>query len=429
MVRYGSVIAFIIAAALAFAEPEVTRRSGDTMTFSNPEQTVTYEGNAKFIDGSNRILSDYMKFYLNDNRAFCQGNVRIFLSTNVLITAGRADYSEVTKSARVTQRPVLFMKSENITVKGDEMQRRFDNEITTATGNVSIERIDPTAGERVLGYGSMLRYDGARALATLAGAPRIVRKGATLTGERMEYSTERESIEAFGRAAIIFDPADEAGTNRENTITADRIQYLSAAGTNMVYGFGAIAVSVPRNDMVITGGFTVYDIANKFARMLNDPVCRFVTRETSVTADVIEYSFVTGKEVIDFLDKVVLVDNTGGMMMNAGHMRVFSKDGYTRIMKSPIAYLVREKIVVTAIYFEQFAGKNKLRANGDVIVRRDDVHAYADIAVYDMKSAKIKLWGGTPRMVQKERTIHAREIVMNVKSGTVELVDPEGALQ
>lgn len=427
MARFVSILA--LAAAVLVGQSEVTRRSGDRMVFSSPDQTVTYEGNAKFIDGSNRILSDYMRFYLADNRAFCQGNVRIFLSTNVLISAGRADYRESTKLARITQRPVLVMKSENITVKGDEMERRFNTEITTAHGNVSIERIDTGRGERVLGFGDSLRYDGVNATATLAGNPRIIRKGATLTGERMEYSTERESVESYGHAMITFDPTDEAGTNRENTITADRIQYQSAGGTNLVYGYGAITVSVPRNDMVVTGGFTVYDAAGKFARMLNDPLCRFITRETSVSADIIEYSFVSGKEVIDFFDKVILIDNTGGMMMNAGHMRVVSKDGYTRIMKSPVAYLVREKIIVTAIYFEQFSSKNKLRANGDVIVRRNEVNAFADIAVYDMKTQKIKLWGGTPRMVQKERTIHAREIVMNVKTGTVELVDPEGALQ
>ena len=84
---------------------------------------------------------------------------------------------------------------------------------------------------------------------------------------------------------------------------------------------------------------------------------------------------------------------------------------------------------MTAVYFEQFSAKNKLRANGDVIVRREDVRAFADIAIYDMRSGKIKLWGGAPRLVQKDRTINAREIVMDARSGKVELVDPEGALQ
>ncbi|MBI4979285.1 MAG: hypothetical protein HZC28_17525 [Spirochaetes bacterium] len=415
------------ALCIVAAAPTVTKRSGDKMTFSNRDQTVTYEGNATFIDGGNRIISDIMRFQLDENRAYCQGNVRIFLTNNVLITAGRVDYSEQSKLAKVTQRPVLRMRDEQVTIRSERMERALDADITRAVGDVSIERVNQETGETVYGYGGILSHASGNNIVTLSDSPRIIHKGNTITGEVMEYTVARESIEVYGDARIRFRPRGEGDENLENTIAGDRVYYIKDNISNFVRAYGSVKVHIPKNNIVIRGGFAAYDIDSSAASMRESPVVHFLERESSIAADTIDYATVDEKDIVDFTGNVLIVENRSGLIVTAGQLKSFINDGYSKITVAPVAYLTREDVIVTAVYFEQFEAKHKMRANGNVVVRREAVTAYADIAVYDIQANTIKLWGGIPKLVQEGRIINAREITMDVKTGRVELTQPQGA--
>lgn len=373
-----------------------------------------------------------MKYMIDENKGYCEGGVRIYSPDgDITIEAGKVTYDGKTKIAVATVNPKLIAEGDGVTVTSVIMRRNFETDEVNALSNVTIERAGKGGGKS-FGKAGMLEYATKKKIAYLRDNPSLVYEGSTVVGETIEYNLRDESIDVLGGCVVDF---AQEGKGESNRITADRVLFQNEGGKENAEAFGNVRILVFENNTLITSGYAFYDLKNEFAKMLYDPKCYLGGTSSTVRSDRIEYRFENNKEMIEFFDNVLAIDKEENMIIEAGHLVVDVAAGYLRITETPVCYMDNRKVKITAVYFERFDRKRKLRANGDVVVVNYNnagevsMKAFAAMGVYDRKRNRMILKGGAPRIVQGEKEIRAREIKLYPETERVELVDPVGVLE
>ncbi len=438
---YSLIILFVLISTLI---PQ-SQRSADKFTYDNKNQVFQYTGNSRLEDKSALITSYKMTFYKETELATFTGKVRLLSKTNgSTIDAGYASYNGKTRYAYVRNNPILRSSTNNMTIKSTLMERDFNTPLAKAISNVHLIHIDKENDRRTDGYSDELTYDMDTQISVLKGNPRLYQGNDRIEGEILEYNAKTSTANVMGRSKIYilqtndYVQGDDTNENKNskvsnyNIVTADRLFLDEKGGANQtnrfLYAYGNVNAYFFEENMILRGGYIIYDMDNEHIYMYQDPSVRIPDRGIISFGEWIEYKRDEKFRDIIFHNDVVMVDYDESISLEGDLLHLDPDTKVATVSGAPHAYLENRSMKITSVTMQIFNDDEKLRANGNVYVEMKDMNSKSAWATYFDKAKYLRLWGENPYLSQENSIVRGREIRYYIDTEKIEAYGVSGSM-
>lgn len=417
------ILLLLIAISLLFAEG--SKRTADKMEYDMKEESVTYIGNATFKSEGIFIKADFMKYYLEGKHGYCEGSVEMYSDDrDVNVQAGRVDYNENTQRATATRSPVLRSRSDDVTIKSRLMERDFESDIVSASGNVYAYRNDKS---QILKAGK-IEYNGKTEIGKAIQKPvfhstedkvkiesplmeRNFNNGDVIAKDGVYMYKEDKSIELKSRKIIYNDKTKIAfatgkpfvlENDEEVKIKADKLK--RDFNTHIVSAIGNAHIEKFDKSLELYAKELVYEEDEEFAKAKGSP--RFLEHDEQVTvyAKLMTRDF--KKNMLSAVDDVVFVKNDGSVRLTADEVVYYDDKDLALAKGNPILKENNEDVTVRARFMGRNFDTGDLFASNRAVLYKNDktLYLYGDVINYNDKSRIGEAWG-VPRFVEKEEDV------------------------
>ncbi len=342
--------------SLLFAQSR-SRRSADKLQYNNKDKVFTYTGNSRLEDGDTIITSYLMRFFREKELATFTSNVRLLNKEDgTTINSGYMRYDGITKIAEATKDPVLISKTNDLTIKSVYMVRDFNTPYAKALTNVELTHVDKENDKVTDGYAHEILYNLDTQIAYLKGDPVLIQENNTIRGEIIEYNAGLSTANVMGAGNIyMLETNTTTNDNNEvevrtnyNVITADRffIEENSKEfdNNNVLYAYGNVKALFYEGNIILKGGYIIYDIDNEHMYIYDEPSVRIPDKDVVAFGEWIEYKKDTNnfKDII-FHNDVVMIDYADGITMDGDLLHLDPDTKISTASEKPNAYLENRK--------------------------------------------------------------------------------------
>lgn len=428
-----SIFLFLICLILYSQSQTPSQRSADKLVYDNKNQIFTYTGNSRFENKDTKITSHTMKFFQKEEIATFNTGVKLLNKEfGETITSGLANYNGKTRFAWVKINPILTSPTNNLTIRSLYMERDFNTPYAKALTNVRLKHIDKENKKITDGFSKEIIYNVETQISIMSGDPILIQGNDKLEGEILEYDSKNSTANVMGGSKIyILQTNNYSNTNEVgekisnyNIVTADRLFMDSKGGeykTNrMLYGYGNVTAYFNEENMILKGDYLIYDMDKYHMFMYDTPSVRIPDKGVMVFSQWLEYKKADEFKDVIFHDKVIMIDYNDNISLEGNLLHLDPDTKIATMSGEPYAYLENRKYKIRSTTMQRFNTEEKLRANGDVIVKSKDILSSSAWATYSDKKKLLRLWGGSPSIKQDKSTVMAKEIIYNLETQKIE---------